>query len=226
MNRKNTIPAAIMSVLLGTTACTQAPKQPKVLMVDVDLSASAPPASDRPFAGRAANEVGKMIDGLSLGDTVVLTPIGESGFNSAQRLTFRLTPQMRQNAVAARVGAIIASTPDSDLAGQQETAITFAVENSGLRCNGEDRLVLITDGMESRRGFDRMEDVIEGKAELPKPPAGILKGCKVTMLGMGIAAKDRPQLTTEELRNLKAAWRGYFRAAGIADADIDIRTIF
>ncbi|MFA7586943.1 MAG: hypothetical protein WCY11_12235 [Novosphingobium sp.] len=217
---------AASSLALVLAACSGTPKEPAELVIIGDLSASTPLSTDKGFAEKAARAVTGMIGEYGLGDTVVLMSAGESGIEGTRRQSFRLTPQLNHKAVIAKVGATIAYSPDSPLSGQQNTALTYAIEESGLHCHGRDRLVLISDGMESRRGFDRMDEVIADTVDLPSPPAGILTGCKVSVLGIGVAAAGQSQLNNEELRNLKAAWRKYFRSAGVADADIELTSIF
>jgi len=218
--------AFLLSTLLVAPACSDEPPAPAQLTVINDLSSSTPLSSDKAFANRAASKVAEMIGALKLGDSVVLFSAGERSWKGRQRLPYKLTPQKRHRSIIAQVGSIIASSPDSELSNQSETALTYAIEQSDIQCQGRGHLVLITDGIEARRGFNHMDDVIAGNAELPKPPADLLRGCKVTMLGIGILADDQPQLNNEEMRNLKAAWRAYFRAAGVADADIDLVSIF
>lgn len=216
---------AASSVMLAFGSAGWTQPQPAQLTILGDLSSSAPLQSSAPFAQRAAGVVREHILSLMLGDKVVLRPIGTRSTQNIVPIEWALGPRNRQRKVADEVYGVIAGTPSSKRKGQEETSLIFTLE-SGIPCGPRSAILIISDGIEASRDFSKVRELLAGKAQLPKPAAPALRGCKVTFLGIGLTADGTYQLNTSELQHLTSAWRSYLLAAGVAAEDITFRTSF
>lgn len=223
---KSCFPLGLMLATIPN-ATNARPAVPTEMTVLGDLSASSPLSDSPAFAQRAGNMVGQMIQReLLLGDSVTLMPVGHRSTANARKMRFRLTAQFRQSAAAARVGGIIASTPRSTEAGQGSTNLIFALERGAILCPPRGHIIILSDGLESSNDFNGTDALLQGKMQLPAPPPGFLRGCRVTFVGIGLTSDRTAQLSNVHLRYLTSAWRTYLITAGVRPDQIAFHTTF
>lgn len=207
-------------VLAGLLALASLPAMAKTVHVAIDLSVSVPIVTNKDFARRTAAFVETRIRGLEIGDKVALRFLGAYGLSeNIRRLDLKVSKRDRAPELAAAVGRIVASIPSlvaqKKLAVQNATNLIgyFEAESPLLACATEaTEIVVVSDGVESS-SVVKADALIAGKAKLPKPRADLLKGCALTILGIGQLAQGADAAIT---RRLDAEWRRWSGQAGVA----------
>ena len=89
------------------------------------------------------------------------------------------------------------------------TNIIAKLEFSNFNCDDGDGILLITDGREA----SSITMGLQRGAKLPTPDSEYLKGCTMTMYGIG--SQDRGnKLNYQQVKNIRTAWQQYLTTAG------------
>jgi hypothetical protein len=199
-----------LPIALAVSAIVAAPVGAKTLTVGVDVSASNPLFASVPYASKVAQDVSAKIAGLQPGDTVVVRQIGDRSVGNALSESIRITTRLRADKVGARVAAYIAALPSHPDAAQPATNIIGFFTLGQFDCAGGGEVVVATDGVESSEVIGGLS-FLAGKA-LPPPPKGLLKGCAVSMIGLGQSAGA--DITLKQATHVVSAWTVWMKVAG------------
>lgn len=206
-------------VLVMVSAGVTAAPDPRHVVVAVDLSSSTPLVTDESYAARAGNMIEGALRDLRSGDRVSFRTLGDYGA-AANSLKLDWTISRRRPAAKVRrtISQIISQLPALVQAGRvtlsKQTDITGFLElmTYTVDCTGDSaRFLLFTDGVEwSSRTNGRA--LSNGNATLPRPPKDALRGCSLSMIGIGqLASGSNPRTTN----NLISAWQRWANAAGV-----------
>jgi predicted GNAT family acetyltransferase len=195
-----------VSVLLSTLS--NAATEPKEIRILLDVSGSNPLLTDKRFNEAAARYMDKALADIKPKDTVILQSFGSHG--AADNLVEKTIIIKRHRETSARnfVKNKIRNLP-KQVKAQGSTNIIGWFSRHRPDCSRGNRLLFITDGIEASEYMPKPDDLLNGKAQLPKPHEFInLKGCDITFYGLGAGRTDK------QLNNLRRQWRAYFKAAG------------
>lgn len=206
------------ALALLMTANVPAYAQDRHVIIGLDVSDSTPLINDEAYAGRAAQAVSDLLGDLEAGDRVSVETIGNYGI-AEKTLRFEWTVSRRAPAVKIRrtLTGLISRLPKIVQSGKlepaQSTNIAGFLEMASYSVDCEARetsFLLLTDGIEwSSRTNGRA--LAAGDASLPAPPEDGLKGCELTMLGIGQTVEGADPAATG---NLIKAWKTWSAAAG------------
>lgn len=207
---------ALTLLLIVSASAAQA--QDRHVIIGLDVSDSTPLISDKAYAARAVSAVSDMLSGLEAGDQVLIQTIGNYGM-AENPLNFEWTVSRRTPAIKLRriVTSLIARLPKLVESGKLEAANStnlvgfLEMASYSVDCETETTsFVLLTDGIEwSSRTNGRA--LAAGNASLPAPPEDSLKGCDLTMIGIGQTVKGADPAVTA---NLIKAWKTWSVTAG------------
>lgn len=200
--------SAICAIL---TASTLAQVHAKTLHIAVDVSASNPMISNEPFAKIIAKRVSQQILALPMGDYVSLRTFGHLKLDNLQQFDVRLTRKAKPERVAKAISKFLISIPNGGVEPQKSTEILAQLEWAEYKCSDRDTILIITDGIEASSQVSPQK-LVDGKVKLPLPDDAYLKGCSVTMLGIGKATNG--SWPSVNVKNLVRAWKSYMKAAG------------
>lgn len=209
--RNHALPAAIGLTLMAVAPGAEATR----VTIARDTSESNPLVTNPAYAKRLATDVhDRLAEVLKLGDEVYVRQFAELTLaNVAGSRHVLVSRRNRPQTVARDVARLIASTPKSEGNGQGSTNITQFLERTDFDCANSGMVFLLTDGVEAT-AETKPQVLLDGKAALPKPQGEFLKGCRVTMLGLGNTFEG--VLPAKEYRTLLAAWTTWMTAAGAA----------
>ncbi len=205
-------PTILLLAALSSNAYAQ--KQMHVTFA-LDQSSSNPNEVEafRHAAARYANET---VTALNMGDTVAVMTFGDGGLSNFQ-LTKRvkLSARMRPSQVGAALEkAIVAKAEEAAKNPQNETRLMSFLEDSRreFQCtSGNAKVIVFTDGIEHSAELTGKQFVID-KKPLPDPTPGILAGCHVEFIGVGIGSSGTFQ--RPEKKHITEAWAAWMKKAG------------
>ena len=210
----------------GHPAATRLPKsQAAELSIFLDSSGSTELISSPPYASAVISRASGEVMRLRLGDSVRVVSFGtRSADNAVDVLAIQSGYTMRLPAVRKRVEDALNGLVARNRAtgGQSATDLTYALEQSAIRCSPGGRVVVLTDGLLENEQYSASKALSEGKAvHFPPPLTPYLSGgCSVEVLGVGMApgaGRNAQTLPNDQMRNLEAGLREYFRTAGATD---------
>lgn len=205
---KNFLYVVIAILMLAAHAAKAS--EPKTLTIGLDVSASAPILKSQIYADLAAERAAQAVRGLTFGDTVIVQKFGERRLDNLRAVRIVITPKARPERVSAAIAKLIRDMPGAGTQGQQWTNIARFLTVGRFGCEAGGEVLLITDGIESSQAVNAKQ-VLAGRAALPAPDAGMLKGCTVTMFGLGVAADGA--LSPGQINALRAAWADWMQIA-------------
>jgi len=186
-----------------------------------DLSGSASLLTNDNFAKAAIKRVKQEILVLKKGAWVEIKTFGDGRFDGANR-KIRISSK---GATAEHVANLVGNKLDDIRAdagqGQSSTNLLAFLELEKLYCEtGASHIYLLTDAIE--HSFDVSgEALLNGSQSLPEPDAGLLSGCKVTIVGLGNVSTGL--LPRTQRKHLEKAWRDWFAQAGVDELEIIYR---
>ena len=190
------------------------------LMIAIDISKSNVIIENSQMAAKAASTAAEMISDLQNGDRLSIRSIGSYSM-SDNPLRFDLTVSRRMPArrIAASIERLIASLPELVAKGKLPaggtTHITAFLEEEAalLSCNTRETvLVLFSDGIEASP--ETSPDALsKGRSGLPAPDGDALRGCALSLYGIGETTQGAQRTRTE---NLITAWTAWAEAAGVS----------
>ena len=192
----------------------------RVLMIALDVSKSNVVIEDGRVAAKAASTAAEMIRALQNGDRLLIRTVGSySMSDNPLRFDLDVSRRMPAPRIAASVEKLIASLPELVAKGKLPaggtTQITafLAEESALLSCDTrETALVLFSDGIEASP--ETSPDALSnGRTGLPAPQGNDLRGCSLSLYGIGETTQGAQRSRTE---NLITAWSAWARAAGVA----------
>lgn len=190
----------------------------------VDISKSSPFLVKDMAARRIAEFARMAILAARPGHELYITTLGLSGFNAQIDLRARVGNDSRTKprVLAAGASQVIAGIPRrhraGEIEGQDFTSLLDFFENFAVHdCVSQPaHLIIATDGVEWSPSFNG-NDFVAGRLKLPQPKSQFLKGCRVTMLGVGTTL-SHPNNRLFTL--LAPQWKTYLEAAGAVQVNI------
>jgi len=207
---------------LITTPATADDREIQYFIPAADISGSGSLLTNENFAKAAINRVKQAIVSLDKGTWVKLKTFGDGSFkhfgNREIQISSRgATPGYVANLVESELNSIRAEAGD----GNSSTNLLAFLELEELHCeSGASMIYLITDAIEHSADVSS-DDLLSGTQALPEPDEALLKGCAITIIGLGNVAGGL--LPREPRRNLEKAWRDWFAQAGVDAIDIIYR---
>lgn len=199
--------AAFVSVLaLAMPACA------KTTHFYIDDSKSNKAVTDKAFAKILARKAAKTVMAQKLGDHISIRTFGDINETNPLRYDAQLTRRSNPPATVGRnVARLIMKPATSTKARQQKTEIVAMLQWNRFNCAAGDHVIVLTDAIET--GAVRSPSaLLNGKASLPMPKAGSMRGCSVSFWGIGRVSSGN--ITSAQVNNLTKAWARYFRIAG------------
>ena len=158
------------------------------------------------------------------GDTIMLHSLGTAGTASRQidiEITLGRKPKNRARRIASQLGRLVASLPKLVAKGQlklqnRTNIIGYLVTLApSLDCRNQPTTLRIFSDSIEWSTFISGDDLLSGKKDLPAPSGEILKGCHVSMHGVG---QQSEKLGTDArwFVRLRDQWTKFFDAAGVA----------
>lgn len=202
-------------ILLTTLSSSAQAQQPAHVTFAMDQSASNPNEVET-FRHAAARYAKDTVAALNMGDTVAVMTFGDGGLSNFQ-LTNRvkLSARMRPSQVGAALEKAIATkAEDAAKHPQNETRLMSFFEDSyrEFQCAaGNAKVIVFTDGIEHSAELTGKQFVID-KKPLPDPTPGILAGCHVEFIGVGISSSGTFQ--RPEKKHITEAWTAWMKKAG------------
>ena len=178
------------------------------LTIVKDISASAPLLVNVEFAKKAANAAADKFDLLKTGDTLIMRTLGEAGLKNIGSTSEKVKRHKKRQ--SDRLYRHIKKIPEQKLTGQNQTNILYFLTFTNFDCAKGEDIFLISDGIEFSSEMDGNK-LIGGEA-LPAPDKDMLKGCKLTIYGLGLTI---PSLSNQHLKNLLTAWKNWAKIAGL-----------
>jgi hypothetical protein len=197
---------------LGGTSYAQTPVH---VTFALDRSSSNP-NEVKTFRDAAARHAKDTVSALKMGDTVAVMAFGDGGLSNFQ-LTKRvkLSARMRPSQVGGALEkAIIAKAEEAAKKPQNETRLMSFLEESHreFQCaSGNAKVIVYTDGIEHSAELTGKQFVLD-KKPLPDPTPGILSGCHVEFIGVGLGVNGA--LQRPEKRHITDAWSAWMEKAG------------
>ena len=199
--------AAFVSVL-----ALWAPASAKTTHFYIDDSKSNKAVTDPKYAKIVARKAARTVIAQKLGDSVSVRTFGDINETNPLRYDAQLTRRSNPPATVGRnVARLIMKPATSKKARQRKTEILAMLQWNKFNCAAGDHVIVLTDAIET--GAVRSPStLLNGKASLPKPKAGSLRGCTVSFWGIGRVSSGG--ITSTQVNNLSKAWARYFRIAG------------
>lgn len=202
---------AILSVAV-IAALAPAIVSAKTQTILIDVSGSARLIEVPAFAKAAGDKAKSQILALQPGDWVHVRRVGERGGKNFPVEKLRVTRQISAGQVGEIVSTYIKSVPSKTPEGDSETNLIAALEFGEFDCSNGGKLLILSDGIE-HSSYITGQALLSGKP-LPAPESDLLKGCEeVTIFGLGQSADG--QVPPKAIKNLKAAWSAWMKAAGV-----------
>ncbi len=209
----------------GLANATDRRSTPANHYVFLDVTGSVPLVQNEAYAQRAAASVSSLLaNSALLGDTIYLQHIGDRNWDILNPKSWTTGRKLRVSKLAGGVAEYIAGIPNEKFT-VSETSIFFALQTAPIQCSPGSTVILLTDGLETGRETNLM-DVLSGEKQFATPAREYLKGCSVSLVGLGIPVSDEGAMSIGQLDNLEAAYRTYFVAAGVHPDDISIKNLF
>ncbi|MGD1955716.1 MAG: hypothetical protein ACFBZ9_10885 [Sphingomonadales bacterium] len=209
----------VAATAMNMATASMAQAQDRHVVIGLDLSSSTPLTSDMAYAARASASVNELLAGLEPGDRVSVRSVGDYGV-TANKLNFDLVVSRRIPVIKVRrtVGQLISNLPR--LTGTEKLPVAqstnligfLELESYSVECSIQStEFLLLTDGVEWSPSTNG-NDLAAGTATLPQPETENLKGCGLTMLGIGQLQSSSTPATTN---NLIKAWREWAENVGM-----------
>lgn len=217
MNRllkKGLIVAAII------TAASVAEAQEAVrTILGSDISGSSTFAYDQHSADAAGAFVQKYVAGLGPPHDLHMVSVGDAGLGRRVidiKATVTKSRESSAKRLAAQFGGYFRSLPGmvsrGEIVPQGTTSlIAFFHSLEPLCATGDTAVIVFTDGVEWSASVDG-EALVAGTVSLPKPERAFMKGCSVSVLGVGQVKSTLDAGTLEE--RLSPQWQQYLTEAG------------
>lgn len=203
------------AVLLTTLSSTSFAQTPAHVTFALDRSGSNPNEVDS-FRNAAAKHAKNTVKAMNMGDSVAVMTFGDGGLRNFQLTKpVKLSARMRPSHVAVALEkAIITMAEEAAQNPQNETRIMSFFEDSyrEFQCaSGNAKVIAYTDGVEHSKELTGKQFVFD-KKQLPDPTPGILAGCHVEFIGVGVSANGAFQRL--EKKHINDAWKAWMEKAG------------
>jgi hypothetical protein len=205
----------LITLSLTTPSSTSYAQTPAHATIVLDGSGSNP-NEVKEFRNAAAKHAKGKVKAMNMGDSVAVMTFGDGSLrNFQQTKRVKLSARMRPSHVAVALEkAIIAKAEEAAKNPQNETRLISFFEDSYrefLCASGNAQVIVFTDGIEHSAELTGQQFIID-KKPLPDPTPGILAGCHVEFIGVGIGANGALQRL--EKKHIKDAWTTWMEKAG------------
>jgi hypothetical protein len=223
------VPAALCLGGCNRTSAIPAHIEPAHLTAVIDVSNSTRALTDAVYADRVIEQIADEFGRYQLGDVAHIVIAGDRS-HAVNPLPIGTGYRLRIPAAKQKLGEQLKATIATYRAkgGDGSTNLLMALREAKPICSIRSELVVVSDGDEESTEYSVSRALVAGKpVELPSPPPGYLRGCKVTMIGLGVIGGQAEQsiLPDSAMQALRTGWENYFRAAGVAPSDVTFRSI-
>lgn len=206
-----------LTILLLLTALsgTSYAQTPAHVTFALDQSSSSPNEIEA-FRSTAARHARDIVKAMKMGDSVAIMTFGDGGLrNFGLTKPVKLSIRMRPSHVAGTLEkAIIAKAEDAAKNPQNETRLMSFLEDSHreFQCaSGNAKVIVFTDGIEHSSELSGKQFIVD-KKPLPDPTPGILSGCHIEFIGVGLGVHGA--LQRPEKKHITDAWSAWMEKAG------------
>lgn len=214
--------AHIFTLVFAATSSPALAQEAERTIFGVDISGSSTFLVDQTSADAAGAFVEKYVAGLDAPHELRMVSVGDAGL--ARRVIDVKATVTKNRASSARKLApqfggyfrgLPAMAANGQIAPQGTTSLVgFFLSLKPFCAKGNTAVIVFSDGVEWSSTVDGRA-LVAGKASLPKPDNAFLKGCSVTMLGIGSV---KGSLDSDALEGrLVPQWESFLTEAG-ADA--------
>ncbi len=241
---RHPVRSSLTGALLMLSACGHSSGVPQqgeaaqskaaVLTVFIDVSGSAALIKQPDFANRMIERVGEEISNLELGDKIRILTLGDrSADHSFSQLEIETGIGTRLPAARASVELKIRQIIGQSIrtGGDRSTNILSAMEGAQPECTPRSTVMVVGDGIEDSDTYSVTKALRSDQPiDLPTAAHPYLRGCRIAMLGIGIAAEpgngigSKP-LGSHQLATLTEGWSRYLQSAGASATDLRFTSI-
>lgn len=189
------------------------------LLIGVDISGSNKLIEDQNIANKASELISKSVSAFKVGDSVYIRTFGSYGMSNNLRQDYRVSRQDPPHKIAGKIERFVKGLPATVAEGRWPPGGTTHLvafledESELLECqNPNTEIWLFSDGIEASPGVSPRELEL-GNIQLPKARTSSLRGCSVTIFGIG-QTHDKPP-SRDKTRNLMEAWQIWSKDAGV-----------
>lgn len=189
------------------------------LMIGIDISSSNKLIEDQKIANKAALKIKDAVKTFSIGDAVYIRTFGSYGMSNNLRTDYKIDRKEPPKKIAENIERFVKSLPlvvaeGRWPAGGTTHLVAFLEDESELiDCqNPNTEIWLFSDGIEASPGVSPRA-LERGNIQLPKARTSSLRGCAVTIYGIG-QTHDKPP-SRDKTRNLIDAWNNWSADAGV-----------
>jgi len=212
------ITLALSAMLLNTAPVVANDTQHFIAVTDISNSSSL--LINEAFSKAAIKRIKAEITSLKKGTWVELRTFGDGQFESFNRKTRISNKRNTPAYVANLVGTEISKIKAEIKGGQSSTNMVAFLELEELHCDtGISHIYIVSDAIEHSLDISA-KNLLNGSKSLPEPNHGLLRGCKVTIVGLGNVSGNL--LPRNQRKNLEAAWRKWFAVAGVEGGDLKV----
>ena len=189
------------------------------LLIGIDISGSNKLIEDQKIANKAAAKIKDSVSLFNLGDSVYIRTFGSYGMSNNLRSDYKVDRKEPPKKIAENLERFVKNLPQVVAEGRWPPGGTTHLvafledESELLDCqNPNTEIWLFSDGIEASPGVSPRALEL-GKIQLPKARTQSLRGCTVTMFGIG-QTHDKPP-SRNKTRNLIDAWDTWSNDAGV-----------
>lgn len=189
------------------------------LLIGIDISSSNKLIEDQKIANKAAEKIKESVSTFSLGDAVYIRTFGSYGMSNNLRSDYKIDRKEPPKKIAENIERFVKSLPQVVAQGRWPAGGTTHLvafledESELLDCqNPNTEIWLFSDGIEASPGVSPRALEL-GNIQLPKARTSSLRGCTVTIYGIG-QTHDKPP-SRDKTRNLIDAWNIWSNDAGV-----------
>ena len=189
------------------------------LLIGIDISGSNKLIEDQKIANKAAEKIKESVSVFNLGDAVYIRTFGSYGMSNNLRSDYKVDRKEPPKKIAENLERFVKNLPQVVAEGRWPAGGTTHLvafledESELLDCqNPNTEIWLFSDGIEASPGVSPRALEL-GNIQLPKARTRSLRGCTVTIFGIG-QTHDKPP-SRDKTRNLIDAWETWSNDAGV-----------
>ena len=231
--------AVILTAILALSGCgsttpPEGPKQePAHFWFAADVSQSTALIQSPNFRDGALRRVDAIARDARLGDVFHIIPVGSrtaerAGDARTIRTDYTLRLPSARKQLEGELHGLLESAQRTG--GDPSTNLLYTLSHANITCTPRSVVAILSDGIEASDTYNVGAKLSQrAPIHLPPPPPGLLKGCVVAMIGIGVTpmggGRDAETLPEADLQRLTAAWREWLQSAGVQPSDMSFTSI-